>query len=147
MPNHLHLLLKEVREGGLSEFMRKVGQSMTNHHNEKYDESGSIFQGSYRSRTIENDRYLQYAASYIMVKNTFELYPHGGLRQAATHFEKAWQWAIRYPFSSLGEYAGVRELPIIEKELLGHIFSKPSRFKNFSRDVIDGGKWEAVEFE
>lgn len=147
MPNHMHLLLREIREGGLSEFMRKVGQSMTNHHNEKYDESGSIFQGSYRSRTIESDTYLRYVASYIMVKNTFELYPHGGLRGAVKRFADAWRWAVEYPFSSLGEYAGVRELPIIKKELLGDIFPKSSHFKDFSHDVIDGGKWDIVQFE
>src|ERR1700722_10455963 len=28
MPNHLHLVLKEIREGGISAFMRKLGQSM-----------------------------------------------------------------------------------------------------------------------
>ena len=147
MPNHMHLLLKEIRDGGLSEFMRKVGQSMTNHHNEKYGESGSIFQGSYRSRTIESDVYLRYVASYIMVKNTFELYPHGGLRAAVKHFDEAWKWAVEYPFSSLGEYAGVRQQPIIEKELLDEIYAKPFRFKDFARDVIASGKWHSVEFE
>ena len=146
MPNHIHLLLKEIREGGISEFMRKLGQSMSNHHNERYMQHGSIFQGSYRGRTVESDEYLRYVAAYIMAKNTFELYPRGGLRGATEHFEDAWKWGIKYPFSSLGDYAGVRKSPILERDILGETLS-PRTFKLFCRDVIEGGKWVQAEFE
>ncbi|MDO8552209.1 MAG: transposase [bacterium] len=147
MPNHFHLLLKEIREGGISAFMQKLCQSMTNYHNEKYDQQGSIFQGSYRGRTIENDNYLRYVSAYIMVKNVFELYPKGGLRGATEHFEDAWEWGIEYKYSSLSHYANSSQLPIIEKDLLGEIFTTPRSFKNFARDVIEGGKWLQAEFE
>ena len=146
MPNHIHLLLKEIREGGISEFMKKLGQSMSNHHNEKYNQHGSIFQGSYRGRTVESDEYLRYVAAYIMAKNTFELYPRGGLRGATEHFEDAWKWGAVYPFSSLGDYAGVRESPILERGILNETFSSRT-FKSFCRDVIEGGKWLQAEFE
>ena len=146
MPNHTHLLLKEILDGGISEFMKKIGQSMSNHHNEKYKQQGSMFQGSYRGRTIENDEYLRYVAAYIMVKNTFELYPRGGLKGATEHFDDAWRWGTAYPFSSLGDYAGVRKSPILEPEVLGETFS-PRAFKSFCRDVIEGGKWLQAEFE
>ena len=36
--NHFHLLLKEIVENGVSTFMKKLGQSMTNGFNEKYKE-------------------------------------------------------------------------------------------------------------
>lgn len=147
MPNHMHLLLKEIKKGGITLFMKKLGQSMTNHFNEKYEQRGSLFQGSYKSKTIGKDEYLRYAAAYIMVKNVFELYPRGGLSGAMKNFEQAWQWAITYPFSSLGDYAGVRESAIVDKELLGEIYAKPQEFKKFARDVILGGKWRQVEFE
>lgn len=147
MPNHLHFLLQEIRKGGISAFMRKIGQSMTNHYNEKYQQKGSLFQGSYRSKTIENDEYLRYVAAYVMVKNVFELFPQGGLRGATKNFEVAWEWATKYPFSSLGEYAGTRRFPIIEKGILGEIYKKPEDFKNFARDVIQGGKWLQTDFE
>lgn len=147
MPNHFHLLLKEIREGGISAFMQKLCQSMTNYHNEKYDQQGSIFQGSYRGRTIENDNYLRYVSAYIMVKNVFELYPKGGLRGATLHFEDAWEWGIEYKYSSFSHYANVSQLPIIEKDLLGEIFTTARSFKVFARDVIEGGKWLQAEFE
>lgn len=142
MPNHFHLLLREVKEGGMSQFMKKLGQSLTNHTNEKYHEQGSMFQGSYRSKTIESDEYLRYVAAYIMVKNTFELYPNGGLTAAQQNFAAVWEWAVQYQFSSIGDYAGVRtHSPILKKGLLGDVFT-PETFRSFARDVILAGKWK-----
>lgn len=145
MPNHFHLILFEIKEGGASKFMKRLGQSMTNYTNEKYQEHGSIFQGSYRSRTIGTDEYLRYVAAYVMVKNTFELYPHNGLEGAQKDFDAAWEWAIAYRFSSIGDYAGVREeSPILAKGLLGELFT-PRTFRSFARDHILGGKWTQQE--
>lgn len=147
MTNHLHLLLKEIKEGGISSFMRKIGQSMTNHFNEKYDQRGSLFQGSYRARTVQNDEYLRYVSAYIMVKNVFELYPKGGLKAAQAHFEDAWAWAISYPYSSLGEYVGAMPVHIVDQDEISRTFPDAEEFKEFARDVIAGGRWTESEFE
>lgn len=147
MPNHLHILVKETQDDGISRFMQKLGQSMSNSFNEKYEEKGSIFQGSYKARTIQSDRQLRYVTSYIMVKNVFELYPYGGLHGAQKNFERAWGWAGSYPFSSLGEYLGLRRSPAIESALFEEIFKNQRDFMTFSHDVIMGGKWHEADFE
>lgn len=147
LPNHFHLLFREIQENGMSQFMKKLGQSMTNHANQKYEERGSLFQGSYRSKTMDSDEYLRYVAAYIMVKNTFELYPQGGLTRAQRDFEAAWQWSITYPFSSLGDYADIRRTsPILTKGLLAEIFT-PTSFKDYAYEVILSGKWKEEEKE
>ena len=147
MPNHFHLILREIQEGGTSLFMKKLGQSMTNHFNEKYDEKGTIFQGAYKSRTIKDDRQMRYAIAYVIVKNTFELYPNGGLKDAMKDFETAWHWAIEYPFSSLSAFCGKRSSPIVDKSLLSDMFETPHHFKIYAQDVILGGKWFHADFE
>lgn len=148
MPNHVHLLLQEIRKGGTSLFMKKIGQSMTEHANLKYKEKGSLFQGAYKSKTITTDEYLRHVAIYIMVKNVFELYPEGGLTGAQENFEDAWRWAITYPFSSFGDYAGVRDNSlIITKGIFEEVFDTSQKFESFSRDVILGGNWASTEFE
>lgn len=146
MPNHFHLLLREKQKGGVSLFMKRLGQSMTIYTNEKYQENGSLFQGAYRSKTIQEDEYLRYAAAYVMVKNAFELYPKGGLYTAQENFDDAWEWAKGYTFSSFGDYAGSRKnSPILSKDnLLQEIFT-PQYFKRYARDVILGGKWKQGE--
>src|SRR3989344_1016044 len=140
MPNHLHLILKEIIKGGVSTYMRKVGQSVTNHFNVKYNQSGSVFQGSYRSKTIDSDEYLRYVTAYVMVKNVFELYPKGGLRNATKHFNDAWEWALTYAFSSFRDYATMSSHPLLDKDILEDIFQDSRHFKQFTREVIEGGK-------
>lgn len=136
MPNHFHLLLKEISEGGISKFMQKLCGSMSTHFNIKYDENGSLFQGAYKGRTIDTDVYLQQVVPYIMVKNVFELYPEG-LTRATQEFDSAWRWAVdEYKFSSIADYATKRSSPIIEKDLLKEIFSSPEEFRTHSKEII-----------
>ena len=136
MPNHFHLLLKEISEGGISKFMQKLCGSMSTHFNIKYEEKGSLFQGAYKGRTVDNDAYLQYVAPYIMVKNVFELYP-GGYARAVKEFDNAWQWAVEeYKFSSLMDYAARRNSPILEKDLLEDLFPFPEGFRAHAKDMI-----------
>ena len=138
MPNHFHLILKEIDEGGISNFMHRFSMGHSKFLNIKYKEVGSLFQGKFQSKIINTDDYLRRVAVYVMVKNTFELYPKGGLRGATENFESAWAWAIDYPFSSLSDYAGKRNSPILNKDLLGEIFESPKDFKEFSKDYILG---------
>ncbi len=137
LDNHFHLLLKEIKDGGITEFMHRLGTSMSKQFNDRYDGKGSIFQGPFRSVTVESDKQLRYLAVYIMVKNTFEMYPDGGLSGALTDFEKAWQWAVEYPYSSLGDYVGTRNSPILDKDILGEVFTTPEQFKDFAKDSME----------
>ncbi len=125
--------------------MKKLGNSMTGHFNLKYKEVGSLFQGSYKSKTITEDTYLRYLASYIMVKNPFELYP-GGLQAAIGEFDKAFEWAMQYSFSSLPDFMGTRDLQIIDKDILADLFPTSNEFKEFSRDCLLGRNADFGDF-
>jgi len=135
LDNHFHLLLEEIQEGGISKFMQRLGTSMSYRYNLKYDEHGSIFQGSFRARTIDRDNYLRYVIAYIQLKNTLDMY--GRKIQAATDFEEAYEWARNYPYSSLIDCLGIVQRPIIEKEFLTGLFSEVS-FKEFGKDFVEG---------
>lgn len=135
MPNHLHLIVKEIVEGGTSRFMHRVSMAYSKFINEKYDESGSLFQGTFKSRLVDEDIDFHNLAVYVMVKNPFELYP-GGLRRAIENFDDAYDRAAKDPFNSLGAYAGNRDLPIITKDLLGELFETADSFKEFARETM-----------
>ncbi|MDO8408321.1 MAG: hypothetical protein Q7S95_03765 [bacterium] len=135
MPNHLHLMLKELVEGGISKFAHRVLMGYAKFINEKYDESGSLFQGPFRSRLVIDDTDFRNLAVYVMVKNPFELYP-GGLKNAIENFDDAYERAIKSPFNSLADYAGKRESQIIDKDLLGELFETPDSFKEFARETM-----------
>lgn len=137
MPNHFHLLIREIKEGGISRFMQSVSGSMSRHFNEKYDERGSLFQGSYRSRTIDSDQYLRYVAAYVMSKNVLEMYP--GKIHTIDKFDAAWQWALhKYPHSSFPVYAGNKYSSIVDSQYLKGVLGSKNEFRTFSRDLILG---------
>lgn len=136
MNNHYHLLLQQLRNEGITRFMRKFNTGMANYFNTKYKQVGGLFQGKYKDKVTEKDIYFMYLSIYIQVKNTFERYPEGGLSIALENFDKAYDWAAQDPFTSLGDYAGKRNSPIIEKGMLGEMFPTPEKYKEFAKQCM-----------
>jgi len=134
MPNHYHLLLKEINNGGISRFMKKFG-GFTNYINIKYNEVGSLFQGRYKRKLVKTEKMLWHTDAYIQVFNPFELYP-GGLEKATKEFDKAFQFVLEYPFCSLGESFGKRNLHIIDRDVLGEVWSNAAEYKEFAQEAI-----------
>jgi REP element-mobilizing transposase RayT len=136
--NHFHLLLEEISEGGISSFMQKIGNGLAGYLNEKYSEIGSPFQGSYKSKTIDNDVYLRYAMAYIQTKNTFEQYP-GGYTKAFKNFDSAYQWSIRCPNSSAHDHLERPDLSrtIVSDSLVPTLWTE-KEYKKYAEDVIAG---------
>ena len=135
MPNHFHLLLKEIIDGGVSRFMKKFADGFTKYINTKYDEVGSLFQGPYKRTTIKSEKTLQYTDVYIQIFNIFELYP-GGLEKAIKEFDKAFNFVLEYQFCSLGESFGRRNLHIIDRDVLAETFRNLQEYKEFAREAI-----------
>lgn len=73
MPNHFHLVLKEIMEGGITMFMQKLGTAYTMYFNARYERVGSLFVKPFRSKHIDTDRYFQYLINYLHC-NPAELY-------------------------------------------------------------------------
>lgn len=137
MDNHFHLLLQERTEGGIAKFMQRVCTSMAAYFNAKYAESGTLFQGAYKARTVKTDEQLQYLAAYINVKNPFERYP-SGFEHAVREFDTAFQWAQNDPFSSLADYAQKPNSALLDHSLIREVFLHGEHFRNFSRDMVLG---------
>ena len=72
MPNHFHLIVKEVEEGGIAKYMQRILNSYTKYINKKHDKSGHLFQGPYKAVHIKDDKQLKYLSTYIH-KNPMEI--------------------------------------------------------------------------
>jgi len=134
-PNHFHLLLKEIIPGGISKFMKKVGGGYTVYRNIKSGEVGKVFQGKYRGKTINDEQYLQYLDAYIQVFNAMELF-EGGILGAMNNFDEGFQFALDYPFCSLGETFGLRKLNIVKRGCFEGAFDDLQIYKEFCRDAL-----------
>lgn len=65
MPNHFHLLIKQVKDGGVSEFLGKLSNSYTKYYNIKYRRVGPILQGEFKSVLVESNEQLLHLSRYI----------------------------------------------------------------------------------
>lgn len=133
--NRLHLLLKQEVENSIRIFMQRAGTAMAKRFNEKYQEVGGLFQGRYKGKLIDKDEYIMYVSVYIQVKNAFEEYP-GGFEKALQEFDKAYEWTANDPYNSLGDYAGKRNSPIIDKDVLGEMFPTAQSYKEFAKQCL-----------
>jgi len=64
MPNHLHLILKQIKENGISKFMQKVGTGYANYFNKKYGRMGHLF-NKFRAVHISGDNQLKNTFTYV----------------------------------------------------------------------------------
>lgn len=133
--NHFHLLLQEIKEGGVSLFMQKLAIGMTNRFNTRYEETGKLFQGSYKARRVDSDNYLRYLFAYIQIKNAFEMYP-GGAELAVKNFDKGYDFALRYPYGSLALNSTNGTSPVIDKESFRDIFGDVAEYKAFAKSCL-----------
>lgn len=70
LPNHYHIVVRcNDVEGGLSKYMQRIGGGYTMYFNQKYDRSGSLFQGKFKAKLIDSDNYLKNILAYVTYNN------------------------------------------------------------------------------
>lgn len=65
MPTHIHLILKQIREKGLSVFMNNILNSYTHYFNCHHNRRGPLWESRFKHVLIENDEYLLHLTRYI----------------------------------------------------------------------------------
>ncbi|SLL06994.1 Transposase and inactivated derivatives [Mycobacteroides abscessus subsp. abscessus] len=64
MDNHIHLLCKEIDES-ISDVVKRISSSYVHWYNAKYERSGHLFEGRFKSETVEEVRYFLTVLRYI----------------------------------------------------------------------------------
>lgn len=103
MPNHFHLLLKEIVEGGIVRFMQKLGTAYTMYFNKKNDRVGNLFYKPFRSRHVSDDRYFQRVINYIHC-NPAERFESGWKKGIVRSMARLEHDLRNYRYSSFAEY-------------------------------------------
>jgi len=110
MPNHLHLLVRQVREGGISKFMRKIGAGYGSYYNNKYKRSGHILQGRYRAVYIKNDQQLMTVFVYIHT-NPVSIIVSDWKEKGIKNVEEVIGFLEKYRWSSYLDYLQKKNFP------------------------------------
>ena len=131
MPNHFHILAVPLIEGGLSKFIGKLGTGYSMYFNKKYQRSGSLFQGTFKSQHANTDEYLKYLYSYIHL-NPVKLIDPKWKEEGSKDATKSFDFAACFQYSSLPDYFGqVRpQTAIINPTPFPEYFLSPSDIKN-----------------
>lgn len=98
MSNHLHLLATPADSIGLARMMQWVGRHYVPYFNHKYERSGTLWQGRFKTAVIDSERYFLTCSRYI------ELNP---VRAGMLHNPAEYAW------SSYQHHIGLRTDPLI----------------------------------
>ncbi|MFQ5687988.1 MAG: transposase [Candidatus Scalindua sp.] len=70
MPTHIHLILKQVKKGGISIFMNNVLNSYTRYFNIKMNRRGPLWESRFKSVMVTTDEQLLHLTRYIHLNPT-----------------------------------------------------------------------------
>lgn len=137
MPNHIHLLLKQIVEDGITQFMRKFGTGYASYINKKYDRKGHLFQGRFRAVHIGNDDQLKTVFAYIHV-NPASLVEPKWKDKGIKNSKKVIDFLENYKWSSYQDYIGKRNFPsVTERAFLDEIMGGEVGCGKFVKDWVE----------
>lgn len=121
-PNHYHLILKQLSEKGVSLFMKKIGNGYTAYFNKKYNHSGVVFQGPFKSKNIIDNSYLLWLSVYVNLNHQL----HQIINQR--EIKGKWKW------SSYPEYIGENENNNCGKNIIiGQFGNNSEEYRRYCR--------------
>lgn len=121
--NHFHFILEQVAERGIEKFMHKLGTGHSKYFNTRYKRSGSLFQGKFKSKLVDNNEYLLHLSVYVNLND--RAHNHG--RQASTLSASSWN-----------EYINERyDRGICKKDIILGQFNNREEYKKFAESSLD----------
>jgi putative transposase len=135
MPNHFHLLLRPGRENAISEFMHRLGVGYSMYFNQKYERSGSLFQGPYKAVLVEKDSHFIHLPYYIHLNPLDLKFPEWRDKEIKD-YKEAIKFLENYRWGSFQDYIGKKNFPsVTQREFLNKFFGGPEQYK---KDIL---KW------
>ena len=135
MPNHFHLIVREIILGGTSKFMQKLG-GYTTYFNKQYNRLGSLFQSRFNMVRVENDTQLYTMFVYVHT-NPVELWEPGWKDFSVKNPVEAIQKLEKYRPSSYNDYIGRPEFPyVVNREFFLNFFGGENKCKQAVEDWV-----------
>ncbi|MFH1129136.1 MAG: transposase [Patescibacteria group bacterium] len=136
MPNHVHLLLRQIKNNGITKFMRKLGAGYGGYFNRRHDRKGHLFQNRFQAVHINTDDQLQTVFVYIH-SNPISLVEPKWKEVGVKNTNKAIKFIENYKWSSYLDYIDKKNFPsITNRKFLGDVIGKNEKCKKFVNDWI-----------
>lgn len=150
MPNHYHLIVRPLVEGGVSLFMKKLSNSYTGYFNDKYERKGmgALFQSVFKAVRIEGDGQFLHLAEYLFSNPVGIIEPEWKDR-GAQDFKKAIEFVNNYKWSSYSDSIGINNFPsVTTRDFLWQVFggkegisAGPRNVKQYIEEWIQNKKF------
>lgn len=124
IPNHFHLLLKQIKDNGIVRFASNFQNSFAKYFNKKNDRAGSLFMRPFRGKWIQNDEIYTHVSRYIHLN-------------PVTSFIIEFDKLSSYPGTSFPIYMGEFSSGLINTEFLLKIFGSREKYKKFVADQVN----------
>jgi putative transposase len=134
VPNHFHLIIKEMVDNGISKYLHKVSNAYAKYFNTKYKKSGHLFQGPFRAVHIGDNNQLLYASAYI----------HRNPREI-----KKWRNSDHlYPWSSFQDYVQENRWDnLLVRDLVLEQFDDGNDYKKWVIDSVAKSEYDVGDLE
>ena len=119
MPTHIHLILKQLKDVGISLYMRKVLDSYSRYFNLNHRRNGPLWENRFKNILVETDEQLLHLTRYIHLNPTTALL----VKQPA-------QWK----YSSYSEYINKNLNDPITN--FNNLNTDPRDYKKFTEDRV-----------
>lgn len=120
MPNHIHLLVRQLKEGGISKFMQKLGSGYSSYFKNKYKIKlkGHFFQDRFTHVHIKTEDQLRVVFTYIHT-NSVSLIEPEWKQKGVKNPKKVIKFLENYKWSSYRDYLGQKNFPsVTEREFM-----------------------------
>lgn len=150
MPNHVHLLIRQLRDRGIVKFMQKLGTGYAMYFNQKYDRKGHLF-GKFRAVHIKDDKQLQTVFIYIHA-NPISLVEPKWKELGIKNPKKVIKFLENYKWSSYPDYIGYKNFPsVTERSFLEKVMGGKKSCRDFLESWVQYKKrlldWSKVGIE
>lgn len=122
MPTHFHLIVKQLENNGVSEFLRKSLNAYARYFNVRYKRKGTLWMSRFKNVLVENDEQLLHLTRYLHLNPV-----------SAGLVRKADNW----PYSSYREYVERKSIqwPMTKFDEL--IDMTAAKYRRFVEDHAD----------
>ncbi len=124
MPNHFHLLMKQIDDSGIQKFLSNIQNGFAKYFNLKNKRSGTLFQKSFKAKRILNDEIFLHLSRYIHLN-------------PITSYLISPEKLINHPCTSYPYYFGNIENNLINTKPIIEIVRSKDKYIKFVNNQID----------
>lgn len=134
MPNHFHLLLEQIKNGGVQTFMQRIGIGYANYFNIRHERTGTLFESRFKSVEVKRDAQWEHLPRYIHL-NALDLTNLDWRDGKIAKWSEATEALDQFRWSSHHVYLGRgQSLPVVDETAVTNLFCDQNDYLKFLKE-------------